>query len=167
MRVLVTGRVGSGKTTVSKELNRRGYTAFDSDDVPGLSAWTDSNGNKKHFADNSYIDLSEYDWLWDKHVLQNLIKQHEDIFICGGAHNDLSFDDLFDAHFVLDVEPTVQIQRILNREDNDYAKDPRMHQQVIDNQREHLAKAVKMGHKVVDANKPISEVVDYMLRQLQ
>lgn len=167
MRVLITGRAGSGKTTVSKELNRRGYNAFDTDDMPDLSAWTDANGNKQKFNDNSFVDLNEYDWLWDGDVLRTFLEKHEDVFICGGAHNDLSFDGLFDAHFVLDVAPNTQIERILSREDNNYGKDPRMHSWVLESQQEHLEQAIQQGHIVLDANQPVSEVADQISEHLQ
>ena len=37
MNVLITGSSGTGKSTVIKELKRRGYTAIDGDEEPGLS----------------------------------------------------------------------------------------------------------------------------------
>ena len=39
---LVTGRGGAGKSTVAEELKRRGYAAFDGDDLPGLSRSEDA-----------------------------------------------------------------------------------------------------------------------------
>lgn len=163
-RYLVTGRAGSGKTAVTQELKRRGFVAFDSDDVPELSTWWDTATNKPVIIrDNSYVDLSRYRWVWDDSVLQNLLEQHTDIFLCGGAHNDLEFTNRFDASFVLDVHPSEQIKRLQMRSNNDYGRDPAMHGKILANQRNHLAAALKLNAHRIDANQPIENVVDDIL----
>ena len=40
--MLITGRSGSGKSTVYRELRRRGLPAFDTDRVAGLARWVDA-----------------------------------------------------------------------------------------------------------------------------
>ena len=41
---LVTGNPGSGKSELARELTRRGVSAIDPDDDPGLTHWKDAAG---------------------------------------------------------------------------------------------------------------------------
>ncbi|HSX46478.1 MAG TPA: AAA family ATPase [Patescibacteria group bacterium] len=167
MRVLVTGRAGSGKTAITRELIRRKYCAFDTDDIDGLSAWQEiKSGAKVRFANNSYVDLQKYRWVWDKKILADFLLKHNDVFILGGADNDLSFDRLFDKAFVLDIKPSVQSNRIKTRADNEYGQDPRMTPLILERQKKHLSAALKQNHIRIDVNKPIERVVDELLSYL-
>lgn len=167
MKVLVTGRAGSGKSAVAAELQKRGYKAFDSDEVVGLSSWQDrKTGALIKIADNTYVDLQKYRWVWDNAVLEQLLRADKDIFVCGGADNDLSFYSLFDKQFVLDIEPTIQIKRLQMRIENDYGKDPRMFDPIIAKQAAHFEAATKQGAIVLDASLPINDVVNKILESL-
>lgn len=167
MRILVTGRAGSGKTAVASELTKRGYSAFDTDKISHLSSWR----NKKtkdliQFTDNRYVDLKKYEWVWDRVILESFLRNSNDIFICGGASNDFDFEDLFSKHFVLDVSPDIQINRLTTRSNNDYGKDPRMFEAIIQGQFNHVSKARSLGITLINADSRIEEVVDRILDQL-
>lgn len=164
MRYLITGRAGSGKSAVTAELARRGYNAFDTDAVHGLSSWRDKTTKKLvSIKDNSFVDLNSYEWVWDPSVLNDLVSKHNDIFVCGGASNDFEFEDLFDKHFVLSVTPNIQIKRLQTRVNNDYGKDPRMFEAIIYGQALHAKKGEEYGAIIIDANLPIQTVVDTIL----
>lgn len=163
-KYLITGRAGSGKSAVTEELRARRLPAFDTDKVPGLSSWQDvTTGEKVRLASNSYVDLQKLQWIWDAQVLSRLLEEHADIFICGGADNDLSFNEEFDATFVLDVKPDVQIGRLSSRTNNSYGKDPRMFPVILKDQASHLTKALELGAIAINANTPIEAVVNEIL----
>lgn len=165
---LVTGRAGAGKSTVAKTLSQRGYLAFDADDVPGLSGWYSvDTGEQVRLADNSYVDLTKLQWLWNAKVVQALITEHKDFFLCGGAHNDLSFAPLFDTTFTLQVSPAIQIARLLGRDTNEYGKDPAMHHTIVEDEAQHLAAAKAQGSIIIDADQPIESVIQQIIDRLQ
>lgn len=95
---LVEGVSGTGKTSVCRELNRRGYHAINGDrDLayqgdPETGEAIDSATHEHH--------------IWDVSRVQALVAdQHEPVtFFCGGSRNFLRFIDLFDEVFVLDVD---------------------------------------------------------------
>lgn len=165
---LVTGRAGSGKSTVAIELSGRGLEAFDADDIPGLSNWEDiSTGDKVTLNNNRYVDIQKLQWIWDRKVLFAFLANLDGAFICGGADNDFSFEDLFAKHFVLDVNPETQIERIETRASNDYGKDPSMFTEILKKQNRHIQKAHARNAIIIDANQPIKAVVDAIAEYLQ
>jgi adenylate kinase family enzyme len=164
---LVTGRAGSGKTTVAAELRRREYAAFDTDTIKGLSGWLNaSTGLIDTISDNRFVDLSIYSWVWDPAVLTAFIENNPNAFICGGAENDFKFDHLFKKHFVLSIKPAAQIQRLIDRTTNEYGKDPAMHKRILEKQLEHEKTARLHSAIIIDAEQPIDIVVDAILREI-
>lgn len=164
MRILVTGRAGSGKSAVAIELKRRGFNAFDTDQIEGLSAWyKKSNGKKVQVSNNQYVS-EDLEWLWNGSVLEELCKANQDIFVCGGADNDFEFEAFFDRHFVLNVSPQVQVRRLSSRQNNDYGRDPAMHERIVAQQEEQVKNGMERGAVIVDADQPIQNVVDEILK---
>ena len=168
LRILVTGRAGSGKSAVCAELKLRGFPAFDADAVAGLSSWFDTYENKLVAIDaRHYVDISRYEWRWSPDILRELLIEHPIIFLCGGADNDFDFEDLFDMHFVLKVSPSVQVKRLLERTNNSYGKNPAMHNAIVKESAKHIQVAAKLGLEIIDADRPIDIVVDEILEKLQ
>jgi len=168
LRVLVTGRAGSGKSSVCTELKRRGLPAFDADSVPGLSAWFDTYENRVVTIDaKDYVDISRYEWRWSPQILKEFIFEHSILFLCGGADNDFDFEDVFDMHFVLKVSPTIQVKRLVERTNNSYGKNPAMHNAIVKESAQHIQTAVKLGLKIINADMPITTVVDEILEKIR
>ncbi|NCU38417.1 hypothetical protein EOL96_05160 [Candidatus Saccharibacteria bacterium] len=97
--------------------------------------------------------------------MKELCATGQDIFVCGGADNDFEFESIFDKHFVLNVSPKVQARRLATRTNNDYGRDPAMHERIIAEQREQVKSGTKHGAIIVDADRPIQNVVDEILTQ--
>ena len=165
---LITGRAASGKSAVAKELNYRNIKAFDTDAISGLSSWKDIRTNEVvTLKDNRYVNLDTLRWVWDKEVLRTFLRYQDNVFVCGGADNDFTFDDLFHIHFVLNVAPDVQIERLQSRISNDYGKDPAMFPKIIEKQRVHIENAKLHNAILIDAEQPIGAVVDSIMSYLQ
>ena len=170
-RFLVIGRAGSGKTAVARELQRRGLVAFDADEVAQLSAWIDLATGKPTAVDpTSVVDYSKVDWLWDETVLAKVLADHNngDVFLCGGAGNDLALGQkYFDVIFFLVVDPQTQRSRLLTRTDNTYGKNPRMIPKIITQQAELRTRAAAAGALEIDATQPITRVVDAIVERIR
>src|SRR5215471_18443927 len=91
-KYLIFGLSGSGKSTVQKELQRRGYHAIETDFEPGLSAWINKRTGKKAPETTPPFTqawLDKHEWNWDKDRVESLLQDtsQDAIFFCGGANN--------------------------------------------------------------------------------
>ncbi len=163
MKVLITGRSGTGKSTICTELQRRGLPAFDGDKVPGLADWTDVRGNRVYVDYSKPINRGTTLWTWDPKVLIKLLTTTGDIYLCGSADNDLDLLELFDEAVALTLPPNVQRQRILNRIEHDYGKQPGMVTQILAEQQQFVDRALRLGVHVVSAEARPAAIVDKIL----
>jgi broad-specificity NMP kinase len=161
---LITGRGGSGKTTICAELKRRGLPAFDADRVPGLAAAFDRNTGKPTTVDwSGYVDYSKFAWDWDDAVLQHLITEHPTLYLCGSASNQFNFHPLFTMVFVLQLDLSTHRDRLRHRE-SDYGRHPDMEAHLLQEQQSFAAEAIRRGGIPLDATLPLPKLVDEILR---
>lgn len=99
-RVLVTGMSGAGKSTVLRELQRRGQVVVDTD----YYGWTLPNGT------------------WDEPRLVQLLTDHRDVVVSGTVENQGRFYDRFDHVVLLSAPLDVLLQRLRTRTSNPYGK---------------------------------------------
>lgn len=167
MKYLIIGRAGSGKSSVAHELKNRGYNALDTDGVPGLARWEDAEtGEPKRPTDIAYVDSSKFHWNWQKTIIENLLAENDELFLSGGADNDLTFMPSFDQTFVLNVNPDIQTRRLQSQQrnqENRYATHPDMIPVVLKEQKELVEAASKLGAVVINADRPLQKVVDKIL----
>jgi dephospho-CoA kinase len=161
---LITGRGGSGKSTIAQELLRRQYTCFDADDVAGLARWEDlSTGLSVNVDHNGYVDYSRVGWNWNETTLSKLLNHNSDMFLCGSASNQLQFHSRFDKVFVLILSEAVQAKRLLSRTDNGYGKHPDTLKEILHAQQTFVRQALDMGATAIDAEQSVERIVDDIL----
>jgi hypothetical protein len=153
---LIEGVSGTGKTSVCKELRRRGYHAINGDNElayqgdPETGKPTDGRMHEHHI------------WHVDK-VKAIVASQDEAVtFFCGGSRNFSKFIDLFDSVFVLEVDLDTLNRRLDERRDEWGGKSGerelivRLHQTREDTPKSGI---------IIDATAPVARVVDEILRQ--
>lgn len=153
---LVEGVSGSGKTSVCRELNRRGYHAINGDrDLayqgdPETGEPIDSAIHEHH--------------LWNVSQVRALVaERHEPVtFFCGGSRNFSRFIDLFDEVFVLDVDLDTLHRRLDQRPRGEWGAKPSERDLVVRLQR--TKEDIPRVGVVIDATPPLAEVVDEILR---
>lgn len=166
-KYLITGRSGSGKSEVYRELKRRGRNAYDSDKVEGFASWRNPATGEPVSVDYSQpINPSETAWDWDEAILRNLLDTNDEVFVCGSADNQLEFHPLFDGVFVLTLDPKTQKQRLMSRTEHDYGKSSEMQERIVKEQAEFVQKALSLGAVVVDSKPDIETVVDTLLEHI-
>ncbi|HSX18333.1 MAG TPA: AAA family ATPase [Candidatus Saccharimonadales bacterium] len=166
MNYLITGRAGSGKSAVGAELQSRGLNALDTDDIPGLANWEDLNTGKRIEIDPSgFIDYTKVGWNWNQPTLRRLLETAGQLFLCGSASNELDFHGLFDKVFVLSLDPETQKERLRTRSSK-YGKDPAMQKVILQEQKEFVEQAVRLGAMAIDNTRPINVVADEILTHL-
>ena len=155
---LIEGISGTGKTTVSEELQRRGFTTIDADEAFGYFGDPITG---KPFATIS----PDAFWLWDEKKLTSsfLNAQRKDVFVCGGAMNQEAFLHLFATVFTLHVDDATMTRRLAERTNNDFGKHPDELAKMLAWNKGTLKYARERGTVLIDAAKPIGEVVEDIL----
>ncbi len=156
---LVEGVSGTGKTSVCRELNQRGYHAINGDrDLayqgdPETGEPTDTATHQHH--------------IWDVERVRALVADHREpvTFFCGGSRNFSTFIGLFDEVFVLDIDLETLHRRLGQRPPGEWGSTPAERALVV---RLHRTKEDIPGAAVViDATRPLPEVVDEILRHVE
>jgi broad-specificity NMP kinase len=155
---LVEGVSGTGKTSVCRELRRRGHQAVNGDTELAYQGDPDTGvptGGRTH---DHHI--------WDVRLVRSLVADRQEplTFLCGGSRNFPQFIDLFDAVFVLQVDRKTLQRRLDQRPDDDWG--------ARESERRHILRLHESGEDVppgiaVDATAPLEEVVDQILRHTE
>lgn len=108
---LIDGVSCAGKTTIGRELQRRGYHVVHGDRE--LAYWGD-------LATGAPLDGStdaQRAWLWDVAKVRALVadQSHATTFFCGGSRNADRFIGLFDEVFVLEIDRETLERRLAAR----------------------------------------------------
>lgn len=165
MAYLVTGRAGSGKSTICLALKQRGYEAYDADAVPGLSDWIDRQTGRPTVIDHTkYVDYRRVGWDWNDTVLKQFLSAHPQALLCGSASNQLDFYALFERVFILELDPLTHRHRLENRRTSDYAKDPQQIREILSEQAQLVEQSLAQGATSLDARQPLRNVVDDLVK---
>lgn len=154
---LIEGVSGTGKTSVCKELQRRGYYAINGDNELAYQGDPETG--------NPTNGLTHEHHIWHVDKVRALVASQEEAvtFFCGGSRNFSKFIDLFDGVFVLEVDRDTLDRRLDERSEDEWGGKQterelimRLHQTKEDIPRDGI---------VVDATAPIARVVDEIVRQ--
>lgn len=169
MNTLITGVAGSGKTTIAAELTKQGYDARNMDDIEGLCSWIDLETGKPnpHFERESADDwVDTYDWWWDENKLRRLLGETASTFFCGSSGNQDKYYHLFDKVFLLETDDELIRERVLHSErDHDYGRMPGELEAILGYYKDFQNKAKKFGATVIDAHKPVADIVSIILSE--
>lgn len=167
MNFLITGFPGTGKTAIAAELKRRGYNAYDTENMRGYMH-TESRTDGIRIQKPSDVPSGWYDTIgaynWDSIKILKLLNDPRDKFICAKAHNQSDFFDQFNKIFVLTLDFTEMIKRLKNRAGKAIGKTNFELSDII-TIREHFELSL-LNHNATEINvdKHINEVVDEILR---
>lgn len=152
---LIEGVSGVGKTSVCRELRRRGYDAINGDQAlayqgdPETGEVTESADHEHHIWDVSRVRALAT----DQHAAAT--------FFCGGSRNFSAFIDLFDEVFVLDIDAETLRRRLDLRRGDDWGSKPSERELIL---RLHRTKEdIPATGVVIDATAPVADVVDEIL----
>jgi len=146
-RVLVTGMSGTGKSSVLRELARRGHRVVDTDE-PG---WTDEVPDPEGRGTER---------VWNEDRMSALLGEPPtpSLFVAGCAPNQGRFYDRFDAVVLLSVARDVLLDRVARRTTNGYGKDPVERAWILEDLAtvEPLLRATATTE--IDTDRPLTEV---------
>ena len=154
---LVEGVSATGKTSVCRELQRRGHHAINGDtDLayqgdPLTGTPLDTAVHEHHI------------WYVDRVRAIAADRSEPATFFCGGSRNFARFIDVFDTVFVLEVDLDTLLRRLGERDDDEWGGIPSERDLVV---RLHATREdVPAQGVVIDATQPLAAVVDEILRR--
>lgn len=135
-KVYITGVSGTGKTTIAKELEKRGFYTISIDEVENLCSWVHQGTREKHEGKDTELTpefVDRHDWICDIEYLNRLLNKDVEVaFVLGMAGNQDDFLHIFDKILLLQCRPETFCRRIEERMDNDFGKDRKIQQQILD-----------------------------------
>lgn len=115
-KYLITGRQGSGKTTVIKLLQQRGYTAYNTDELPTVTQLQNRETGEIVNWPEGKVDWSRYAWNWQRPEIERLLASDETVFLGAVVSNQTEFYPLFDKVFVITVSANTLKNRLESHE---------------------------------------------------
>lgn len=165
--ILITGVPGSGKSSVAGELSRRGYSALDADEDASLSGWVSIVESGERPSEASANWFTDHRWEWNMSRLDELIAQIGDdiLFVCGSASNLEELVGRFSKVIALEIDVETLADR-LDAIDQAYGfpgGDGDTRGQIerwLPTDQDRLR---ELGADMVDARRPVEEVVNQIL----
>lgn len=154
---LIEGVSCTGKTTICRELQRRGYHAINGDTElayqgdPATGVPVSGNSHEHH--------------IWNVEKVRAIIadQSHPATFFCGGSRNFSDFIHLFDRVFVLQIDLATLNRRLAARPETEWGGKEAERELV---RRLHATQEdVPQGAIPIDATAPLERVVDAILHK--
>ena len=97
MKIYITGVPGTGKSTLARELEKKGFYTIDMDAVKGLCDWVNLETNEKvrWYPGSSEQFFKENKFNCNKQELIELMKNNNDVIVVGVPGNRIELLDLF------------------------------------------------------------------------
>ena len=169
MKYLITGVAGTGKSTLAKELRKRGYAAYDTEE--GFSYHVNKQtGERAVYPSNPTPEWYEaHERVFNEKILENLFKKHADeiLFICSITANQAKYYTQFNKIFLLSAPDEVVIHRLGTRTNNYFGRKPLELQRVIGRHQQFDDEVKALGAIVIDSTRPIEAVADEILNHIQ
>jgi dephospho-CoA kinase len=169
--IYITGLSGSGKSTVCKELIKRGYEAHDADSE-GFNRWCNRKTGlpvikwlHSKNADKSEKWTDDYAWDTSRIKVRKLAKRAKNklIFLCGISANEETVLGLFAKVICLAIDKKTLKYRLATRTTNDFGKAPHQLKKVLEWHGAYLDKKLEKGAIAIDATQPIEKVTQQVL----
>lgn len=165
MLIFITGISTSGKSTMTKELSKRGYEAHDLEHN-GISAWfhKEKGTRDAEFAqvtDRSKEWADAHEWRVSIDWVNDIAKKAagKPIFLCGGGVNEKDIIALCDKVIWLKTDEQTIRNRVNIPRDHTYGTRPHELTAAIEGNIQKEKEYEQMGAIMIDARRPLNEVV--------
>jgi broad-specificity NMP kinase len=144
MRVLLSGVSGVGKSTLVRELRRRGFRAYDADD-DGFSEPRGDDGR----------------WGWRADAVAELLARDDLLFLAGTSEEQAWLP--FDYRVLLTAPRPVIAERLRTRTTNSYARDGAELEQALSDLDDVEPLLRCSADLVLETTEPVSQVADRVI----
>ncbi|MGB9378789.1 MAG: AAA family ATPase [Mycobacteriales bacterium] len=155
---LIEGVSGTGKTSVCKELRRRGFHAINGDTDLAYQGNPDTGEPTAH-------PPSHWHHIWHVDRVRALVSDQSErlTFFCGGSRNFAKFQDLFDGIFVLQIDLETLNRRLDQRPEDDFGAQQSERDLILRLHR--TQEDIPKNGIPINATAPLADVVDEILRE--
>ena len=165
-KYLITGRQGTGKTTVIRALQKRGFAAYNTDDLPEASKLQNKQTGAVIPWPIGPVDWANYAWNWQEQPLKQLLESSKVVFIGAVVSNQEKYFELFDRIIVLTLDEATLRDR-LDRHEHQSHHLPGEIERIVYNHEVRQAALVKSGDIIISSAKSLDEVVDEILSKTE
>ncbi|MBI2008855.1 AAA family ATPase [Candidatus Saccharibacteria bacterium] len=164
MKYLITGNAGTGKSSVVEELKQRGFTAYNTDDLPEVTRFEYKATSQPAVRPEPPTDWSTYAWNWQEGGLRKLLESADTVFVAAIVSNQERFYSLFHNIFVLTADVETIRHRLQNRDTNDYGKNPEQLKEILEGHEEFQRNLLNVPTATeIDSRQPLKKVVDQII----
>jgi dephospho-CoA kinase len=167
VKVFITSTSTVGKSTVIKELERRGFAAIDGDDEPELCRLEVKATSEAVEWPKGYVDWSYYAWNLQEAKLKQLLTQNETVFLAGIFGNQSAYYHLFDKLVVLTITPEEHAKRLQGRHRRSAGDDEQNMADRLTMYPVHLQRFLDAGAIPIDASGTAITTADAILELIQ
>lgn len=168
--ILVTGISTSGKSTIAKELTKRGYEAYDTEHN-GIGAWFNKETGERA-AEFGKVPSRTPEWMNQHHWLisEDWVKQkaaeakNKAIFLCGGSSDIFNIVPLLDKIIWLKTDEETIRSRVNNPRDHTYGTRPHELDKILKENPEQEQQYKELGAITIDARGILEQVVDEVIK---
>lgn len=164
-KYLITGRQGSGKTTLIRALQDRSFTAYNTDDIPDSTKLQDKITGETIKWPEGPVDWTRYAWNWQEGKINELLSSDEHVFIGAIVSNQYDFYDKFDRIFVLTVNKENIKNRLMEHEHESHHL-PGEIDRILESHKKEQSKLLEGKAEQVDANTSPGMVMDDILSKI-
>ncbi|MFZ2545123.1 MAG: AAA family ATPase [Candidatus Saccharimonadales bacterium] len=172
MLILVTGISTSGKSTMVKELSKRGYEAHDLEHN-GISAWfhKEKGTRDAEFAqvpDRSKEWADAHEWRVSMDWVNDIAKKAVDkpIFLCGGGANEKEIITFCNKVIWLKTDEETIRSRVNIPRDHTYGTKPHELIAAIEGNIQKEKEFERLGAIMIDARRSLDEVVNDVIEKI-
>lgn len=166
--IYVTGVPGTGKSTIQKELERRGYEAYDIDQSRfggPTNLVTGEPVPMPPIEERGAEWFARHEWRVSRTAIEELKEQSEGrlVYLCGTATTEHLVWDLFDKVLYLQIDETTLRSRLAGRGGNDFGKTEHELLLILERYREAQAGLKDLDAIMIDATGELDTVVSSIL----
>ncbi|AJT40502.1 AAA family ATPase [Psychromicrobium lacuslunae] len=158
---LLEGVSGTGKTSVGRELERRGYQVVHGDRE--LAYQGDPFSGERREGVTGVAVHEHHLWCVEKVRALVVDHSHSVTFFCGGSRNFPEFIDLFDGVFVLTVDRSTLMRRLDQRDETEWGGRGRWEERELIERLHRTEVDLPAAGVRIDASLALSRVVDEIL----
>lgn len=172
MLIFITGISTSGKSTMTKELTRRDYEAYDLEHN-GISAWFHKEKGTRDAEFGQVPDRSKewadaHEWRVSMDWINDIAEKAVDkpIFLCGGGANEKDIIALCNKVIWLKTDEQTIRSRVNIPRDHTYGTHPHELAEAIEGNIRKEKEYEQIGAIMIDSRRPLDDVVTDVLKVL-
>ena len=170
-KFFITGISGTGKTTIAKKLEDKGFKTIDIDYFSNLCSWVNKETGERaelsntESPDNEFIDKNDYKC--DTNKLVKMMEGSDEIVLVFGSVGDNSdLLHLFDKVILLQCKPETLVGRLKNRHTNDFGKKKEVQERILDWKVVFDDLMIKAGAIPIDTEESPEHVVENIIKEI-